>query len=59
MKKFKVTLHLMVDPTRGEKTKPFTVEVEAEKPSEAIRKAEELQTENLTTFDIDCEEIEE
>lgn len=43
MKKYKVVLHLMKDPSKGDDTFPMTYYVEAENESKACSKAEKEQ----------------
>lgn len=43
MKKYKVTLHLMVDPTKGDQTFPKIYEVEAENKWTALAAAEKMR----------------
>ncbi len=62
MKKYKVTLHLMVDPTKGDETVKRHYRVEAENEFDAFSKAQEKQTEDeeefryLSTFKFDAKE---
>ena len=62
MKKYKVTIVLMLDPSRDIDTnKPKTKEVEflveADNKSEAVKKARELETSLLSIWEIYSEEI--
>lgn len=63
MQKYKVTLYLMVDPTKGDNTFPKTYNVEAESESKAYTEAEKMQEKDTTDiarrsiFDFKVEEI--
>lgn len=50
MKKYKVTLQLMVDPTKGDHTFDKSYEVEAEKEMSAYKIAEELHSNDIESI---------